>query len=76
MVNIILIPRLLVVFQCARPMYPSSLLGDNTIDGYATPSFGRDGAASVLNHWPQMACLMTVSVTDKGRREQIAKGAV
>lgn len=41
-----------------------SSLGVSTIDGCVSPSFGRDGAASVLNHWPQMACLMAVSVTD------------
>lgn len=58
------------------PQCPCSLLGVNAIDGCVTPSFGRDGAASVLSHWPQMACLMAVSVTDMWQREQIAKGAV
>lgn len=55
---------------------PSSLLDVRAIDGCVTPSFGWDGAASVLNHWPQMASLMAVSVTDMQHREQIAKGGV
>lgn len=42
----------------------SRLLGVNTIDGGVTLSLGPRGAASVLNHRPQMACLMAVSVTD------------
>lgn len=56
------------------PQCPSGLLGVNAIDGCVTPSFGRVGAASVLNHWPQMASLMAVSVTDMRQRQQTAKG--
>lgn len=52
------------------PWCPGTLLDVSAIDSCASPSFGWDSSASVLNHWPQMASLMAMSVTDMWQKEK------